>query len=95
MNEVSAVGVGGIAAGRQARAGAARAETRPASGRAVRAPDQVEVSEVAKYLNKLRALPAVREDLVSSVREEIARGTYDTPERLDLALDGLIDDLFA
>lgn len=35
----------------------------------------------------------VRSDLVRRVRAEIAAGTYDTPERWDLALDRLLDRL--
>jgi hypothetical protein len=30
--------------------------------------------------------PSIRHDLVARVRREIAAGTYDTPEKLDLAL---------
>ena len=32
----------------------------------------------------------IRVELVARVRREIANGTYDTPERLEAALDGLI-----
>jgi negative regulator of flagellin synthesis FlgM len=55
--------------------------------------DQVEVSEVAAYLNKLRQLPPVRQDLVESARAQIAADTYDTPEKLDTALDELLNDI--
>lgn len=58
-----------------------------------RGGDEVEVSQLAYYLNKLRTLPAQRHDLISSIREQIAAGTYDTPERLEGALDGLLEDL--
>jgi negative regulator of flagellin synthesis FlgM len=47
---------------------------------------------MATYLSKLSALPQVRQDLVNSVREQIAAGTYDTPERLDAALNVLLSD---
>jgi anti-sigma28 factor (negative regulator of flagellin synthesis) len=57
-----------------------------------RGNDEVEVSAVATYLSKLRQLP-IRQDLVDRVREEIAQGTYDTSDRLDAALDELIQDL--
>ena len=33
----------------------------------------------------------VRSDLIARVRQEILAGTYDTPERFDLALDRLAD----
>jgi hypothetical protein len=35
----------------------------------------------------------IRPDLVRRVRAEIAAGTYDTPEKLELALDRLLDRL--
>lgn len=57
-----------------------------------RAPDRVEVSSVATYLNRLRQLP-IREDKVEAAREQIAAGTLDNPEKFDQALDGLIEDL--
>lgn len=37
--------------------------------------------------------PEVREDLVARVRQEIQKGTYDTPEKLEAALDRLADRL--
>jgi negative regulator of flagellin synthesis FlgM len=56
-----------------------------------RGSDRVEVSQMALYLNKLRTLP-IRQDLVDSVRQQIAQGTYDTPEKLEAALNAMIDD---
>lgn len=58
-----------------------------------RQADQVEVSQVATYLNKLRQMPAVRQDLVEATRAEIASGTYDTPEKFDAALEELLNDI--
>lgn len=55
--------------------------------------DQVEVSALASYLNKLRQLPPVRQDLVESTRAQIANDTYDTPEKFSAAVDELIKDL--
>jgi hypothetical protein len=44
---------------------------------------------MAVYLNKLKNLP-IRQDLVDSVRQQISQGTYDTPEKLDAALNELL-----
>jgi len=63
----------------------------PVEGNA-RGGDQVEVSQLATYLSTLRNLPSVRQDLVDSVKAQIAAGQYDTPERLDAALNGLLED---
>jgi negative regulator of flagellin synthesis FlgM len=71
--------------------------TRPApassSGRTERPSDRVELSDRARLLHKLANLPPVRQDLIDRVKREIKEGTYDTPGRLDAAIDSLADDL--
>ncbi len=57
-----------------------------------RGTDRVEVSAVAMFMSKLRQLPPVRQDLVDQMREQIASGTYDTPEKLDAAIDEMLRD---
>ena len=57
-----------------------------------REEDQVEVSAMASYLNKLKNLP-IRQELVDTVRDEISQGTYDTQEKLDAAITELSQDL--
>jgi len=37
--------------------------------------------------------PDIRTDLVQRLRLEIANGTYETPDKLDAALDRLLDGL--
>ena len=53
--------------------------------------DDVQFSAQAYFTSKLRNLP-IREDLVARVRDEIARGKYDSPDKLDKALDEMIGD---
>lgn len=90
--------VGGVStvsgAGRVGRttAGATQAPGRDDQTSIRRGEDRVEVSSMALYLGQLRTLPEIRQDLVDSVRSQIADGSYDTPERLDSALDEMIDD---
>jgi hypothetical protein len=62
-------------------------------GRIERPSDRVELSDRARLLSRLAGLPPVRQDLIDRVRDEIARGDYDTPGRLDLAIENLADDL--
>jgi len=57
-----------------------------------RTGDSVEVSTAAQMLAKLADLPDVRQDLVDRVRAEIESGDYETPEKLEAAIDGLIDE---
>lgn len=70
-----------------------RAPTRPSPGRAERPSDRVELSDRARLLNKLANLPPVRQDLIDQAKREIENGTYDTPGRMDGAIDHLADDL--
>jgi negative regulator of flagellin synthesis FlgM len=58
-----------------------------------RPDDKVEISQAAKLLSQLAKLPDVRQDLVQRVRGEIAKGTYETPDKLDKAIEGLQQDL--
>ncbi|MEM6854764.1 MAG: flagellar biosynthesis anti-sigma factor FlgM [Planctomycetota bacterium] len=58
-----------------------------------RGSDQIELSDTAKILAKLSDLPEVREDLVARIKAEIADGKYETPDKLDAAIEGLAQDL--
>jgi negative regulator of flagellin synthesis FlgM len=58
-----------------------------------RPSDKVDISERARLLAKLSALPEIRQDLVQNLRTQIAAGIYETPERLDAAIDQLLDEL--
>ena len=40
-----------------------------------------------------RSSPDIRRELVERIRREIAEGTYDTPEKWELALERLLDRL--
>ncbi len=55
--------------------------------------DVVEISEVAKLAAMVQQIPDVRVDLVQRVKAEIAAGVYETPERLEIALNNLTDEL--
>lgn len=56
-----------------------------------RGADQVQFSPMASLMGKLQNLP-VRQELVDRVREEIERGSYDTQEKLDAAIDEMLRD---
>ena len=53
--------------------------------------DRVEISPDA--FDRLEQSTSIREDLVDSVRQAIADGTYETEERLSVAIERLIGDL--
>ncbi|MGB2820563.1 MAG: flagellar biosynthesis anti-sigma factor FlgM [Phycisphaerae bacterium] len=55
--------------------------------------DVVEISAAAELAAKIQEIPDVRADLVARVKQEIEAGTYETPERIEAAVDKLLDDL--
>jgi len=44
-------------------------------------------------LQGITSLPVVRREKVLTIRKQLAEGTYDLDERLDVVLDGLLTDL--
>ncbi len=50
-------------------------------------------AELAKWIKKARKLPMVRRDLVERVKAEIADGAYETPEKLQIAAERMLDEL--
>lgn len=74
----------------QAQSEVATTTPRWAEGR-----DRVELSEHARHLDAVRALPDVRAAKVEAIKHAIANGTYESPEKLQSAIDGLLRDLNA
>jgi len=63
------------------------------AGATSRNADQVEFSSEAQFLSKLAELPDIRQSLVDRVRAEIDSDTYITDDKIDLALDRLVEDI--
>jgi negative regulator of flagellin synthesis FlgM len=55
--------------------------------------DRVELSEHARFMEKLRSMPPVRADKVAQIRAEIEAGTYESDEKLTVAMNRLLEDL--
>ncbi len=55
--------------------------------------DQLDISPAADAAASAAEGGEVRSDLVARVRNEIASGTYETPEKMDAALSRLLDEL--
>jgi negative regulator of flagellin synthesis FlgM len=55
--------------------------------------DQVEISPLGRMLDGISRLPEVRHEKVEEIRAQIASGVYETPEKLELALDRMIDEM--
>ena len=70
---------------------------KPAEGAAKASPtDQLDLSNNATSVNRVNATEVagngeIRIDRVAEIRRQIADGTYDTPEKIDAALDKFMD----
>ncbi len=69
----------GVEANQAAQAGAPR--------------DQVEISPLGQMLDGISRLPEIRHERVEEIRRQIVSGSYETPEKLELALDRLLDEM--
>ena len=54
--------------------------------------DRVELSAHAQLLHRLLQLPDVRAELVETVHQAIRDGTYETPEKLEAAVQRLLEE---
>ncbi len=63
----------------------------------VNTQDEVNISDAAQQVDQTQASQAassssgIRSDRVSSIRSQIASGTYETPDKLDAAVSRLLD----
>ena len=55
--------------------------------------DEVQISAEADMLSRVHDVPEVRQDRIDSIRASIAQGDYETPEKLDLALERMLDEM--
>ena len=96
LGNVSSSIAAGYAAGvRSTGDAAARRAVESTQSPVSRSNDRVEVSEVARWLEEMNRLPAIREDKVAAAKAAIANGTLDSDERLSIAVQRLIDDASA
>lgn len=58
-----------------------------------RETDRVELSDHARFLEKLSTLPEGRPELVELVKQAIHSGSYETEAKLNLAISRLIEEL--
>ena len=63
----------------------------------VSSEDKVQISPEAKFLSEvnqmLDKIPEVRQEKIDQVRRLIAEGKYETPEKLDVAVDRLLGEI--
>ena len=64
--------------------------TRP---EAAQIADEVDISEAARLAEQVQQMPEMREDRVEAVRQQIAAGTYETSDKLNAAVERLLDEI--
>jgi negative regulator of flagellin synthesis FlgM len=55
--------------------------------------DEVSISSEADMVSRVRDVPEMRSDKVARIKAQIASGTYETDEKLDMALSRLLDEI--
>ncbi|MDR0706125.1 MAG: flagellar biosynthesis anti-sigma factor FlgM [Planctomycetaceae bacterium] len=72
-------------------------ESSSAAARYAALQDDIQISDEALRLSSLTnnesSSSGIRFDLVNRIRTEIAAGTYDTPDKMDVAVDRMIGQL--
>jgi negative regulator of flagellin synthesis FlgM len=58
-----------------------------------RGVDQLDISPQADFVAQARDLPEIREDRVAALKAQIQSGTYETADKLDMALSRLLDEI--
>ena len=57
------------------------------------ATDTVEISDSARYLGEIKKLPAIREAKVQQMKDLIASGQFETPERINGTVNRMLEEL--
>lgn len=55
--------------------------------------DEVQISDAGRMIDRVREMPEIRQDRVNQIRAQIANGTYETPEKLQIALERLLGEI--
>ena len=55
--------------------------------------DELEISDAARLVDQTQEVPEVRQGRVDAIRARIAEGTYETQEKLEVAVERLLDEI--
>ena len=66
----------------------------PASPKSADKADSVEISGAAQFKAALGQVPDIRADKVAQIRDQIKAGDYLTDDKINKAIDRLLQDLF-
>ncbi len=60
---------------------------------ATQAADQLDISREADFVSRARDIPDIRADRVNQIRAAIEAGEYETPEKLEVAVERLFAEI--
>jgi negative regulator of flagellin synthesis FlgM len=63
----------------------------PSESPAIR--DEVSISDAARLVEQVHQAPAIRQDRVDAIRAQIADGSYETSDKVNVAVDRLLDEI--
>jgi negative regulator of flagellin synthesis FlgM len=55
--------------------------------------DELQLSDTGQIASQMNDIPAIRQDRVDAIRTQIAQGTYETPDKLDAAIENLLNEI--
>jgi len=53
----------------------------------------LDISHEAELISQIQDIPDIRQDRVDAIRTAIESGTYETADKLDIAVDRLLDEM--
>lgn len=65
----------------------------PAPQQSGQIQDEIEISDAARLVDQVRQMPEIRQDKIDKIRAQIADGTYETDEKLEIAIGRLLDEI--
>ena len=71
----------------------ARTSQPAAAANAAPIQDELSLSDSAQMIDRVHQAPDIRQDRVASIRAQIANGTYETGNKLDVAVNRLLDEI--
>ena len=62
-------------------------------GPATSTHDELQISDAGRLMDLASQVPDIRQDRVNSIRAQIAAGTYETSDKLNVALNRFLDEV--
>ena len=55
--------------------------------------DQLDISTEAELISRIHDVPDIRSDRVQEIKAQLASGAYETGDKLDIAIERLLDEI--